>query len=173
MFTVTNQPLRLQRHAVTSEIPDSWQNFARLMRGLASYVNVDGLEFVAVHLGFQSLGQRTDDRVVALGNHRRFAENPAQITGASAAVAEFGRVGAWGEQVLGKIASKKTVIIMLFSQVLRGGGMVSMRRNEHTSGVEPRWCPNLNFILQMIRRISHTEGSQIHKSYGSAIQMQK
>jgi hypothetical protein len=31
-------------------------------------------------------------------------------------------VGAWGEQVLGKIASKKTVIIMLFSQVLRGGG---------------------------------------------------
>ena len=44
------------------------------------------------------------------------------ITGASAAVAEFGRVGAWGEQVLGKIASKKTVIIMLFFQVLRGGG---------------------------------------------------
>ena len=40
---------------------------------------------IATHFGFQSLGQRTDDRVVALGNHRRFAEDPAQIR-----IAEFG-----------------------------------------------------------------------------------
>ena len=44
-----------------------------------------GLEFIAVHPGFQPLGQRADDRVVALGNHRRLAEGPAQIR-----VAEFG-----------------------------------------------------------------------------------
>jgi hypothetical protein len=33
---------------------------------------------------------------------------------ASAAVAQSGRVGSWGEQVFGKIASKMMVMIMLF-----------------------------------------------------------
>ena len=44
-----------------------------------------GLEFVAVHLRFQALSQRADDRVVALGDDRRFAKRPAQVR-----VAELG-----------------------------------------------------------------------------------
>ena len=38
-----------------------------------------GFEFVAAHFGFQSLSQRADGGVIALGNHRRFAKRPAQI----------------------------------------------------------------------------------------------
>jgi len=45
-------------------------------------------------------------------------ERPA---GVAERVAQFGRVGAWGEQVLGKTASKKTVIIMLLFQSLARG----------------------------------------------------
>ena len=44
-----------------------------------------GLEFVPVHPGFQPLGQRADDRVIAFGNHGRFPEGPAEI-----GVAELG-----------------------------------------------------------------------------------
>jgi len=38
-----------------------------------------GLEFITVHPCFQSLGQRTDDGVIALGDDGRFAKGPAQI----------------------------------------------------------------------------------------------
>jgi hypothetical protein len=40
MFTVTSQPFRLQRQVVVLEIPVSRQNFAKLMRGRESSVNV-------------------------------------------------------------------------------------------------------------------------------------
>ncbi len=43
MFTVTNQPLRRQRHAVVSEIPDSRQNLTRLIKGLLSDANIGGV----------------------------------------------------------------------------------------------------------------------------------
>ena len=44
-----------------------------------------GLELVAVHSGFQPLGQRADDVGIAFGDDGRFAEGPAQI-----GIAEFG-----------------------------------------------------------------------------------
>jgi len=75
------------------------------------------------------------------------------ITGASAAVAQFGRVGAWGEQVLGKIASKKTVIIMLFFPSLArgwGGFNATERAHKRSRGRVSRnaggevWSDSLN-----------------------------
>ena len=58
--------------------------------------------------------------------------------GVAERVAQFGRVGSWDGQVLGKIASKMIMVIMLFSQVLRGGRESLTRRNEHTSAVETK-----------------------------------
>jgi hypothetical protein len=62
-------------------------------------------------------------------------ERPA---GGAERVAQFGRVGAWGKQVLGKTASEETVIIMLFLPSLARGPGVLTRRNEHTSAAETR-----------------------------------
>jgi hypothetical protein len=64
-------------------------------------------------------------------------ERPA---GVAERVAQFGRVGAWGKQVLGKIASKMIVRIMLFFTSLARGRVVLTRRNEQTSEVETRGC---------------------------------
>jgi hypothetical protein len=64
-------------------------------------------------------------------------ERPA---GVAERVAQFGRVGAWGKQVLGNTASKKMVIIMLFFPSLARGPGVLTRRNERTSAVETRGC---------------------------------
>ena len=61
---------------------------------------------------------------------------------ASAAVAQSGRVGSWGGQVLGKIASKMMVIIMLFFQSLARGRVDFDATGEHTSGVEARPARN-------------------------------
>jgi hypothetical protein len=47
-------------------------------------------------------------------------------------------VGSWGEQVLGKIASKMMVMIMLFFQSLARGRVDFDATGEHTSGVEAR-----------------------------------
>jgi len=38
-----------------------------------------GLELVAIHSGFQALGQWPDDLVIPFGDDGRFAEGPAQI----------------------------------------------------------------------------------------------
>jgi hypothetical protein len=47
-------------------------------------------------------------------------------------VAQFGRVGSWGEQVLGKIASKMIVMIMLFFPSLaRGPGVFNATKRAH------------------------------------------
>ena len=51
--------------------------------------------------------------------------------------AQSGRVGSWGEQVLGKIASKMMVMIMLFSKVLRGGGWIWTRRASTQAETRP------------------------------------
>jgi hypothetical protein len=56
---------------------------------------------------------------------------------ASAAVAQSGRVGSWGGQVFGKIASKMMVMIMLFSKVLRGGGWILTRRASTQAELSP------------------------------------
>src|ERR1035437_7099939 len=56
--------------------------------------------------------------------------------------AQSGRVGSWGEQVLGKIASKMMVIIMLFFQSLARGRVDFDATGEHTSGVEARPARN-------------------------------
>jgi hypothetical protein len=51
-------------------------------------------------------------------------------------------VGSWGEQVLGKIASKMMVMIMLFFQSLARGRVDFDATGEHTSGVEARPARN-------------------------------
>jgi hypothetical protein len=51
--------------------------------------------------------------------------------------AQSGRVGSWGEQVLGKIASKMMVMIMLFFQSLARGRVDFDATGEHTSAVSP------------------------------------
>jgi hypothetical protein len=56
--------------------------------------------------------------------------------------AQSGRVGSWGEQVLGKIASKMMVMIMLFFQSLARGRVDFDATGEHTSGVEARPARN-------------------------------
>jgi hypothetical protein len=59
-------------------------------------------------------------------------ERPA---GVAERVAQFGRVGAWGKQVLGKTASKKTMIIMLSFQSLARGWVplnATKRANERS-----------------------------------------
>ena len=58
--------------------------------------------------------------------------------GVAERVAQFGRVGFRGKQVLGKMASKMIVMTMLFFQVLRGGRESLTQRNEHTSAVETK-----------------------------------
>ena len=55
---------------------------------------------------------------------------------ASAAVRAVRSRGFLGEQVLGKIASKMMVIIMLFFQSLARGRVDFDATGEHTSGVE-------------------------------------
>jgi hypothetical protein len=50
-----------------------------------------------------------------------FAGGMERPAGVAERVAQFGRVGAWGKQVLGKTASKKTLIIMLFFPSLARG----------------------------------------------------
>ena len=55
---------------------------------------------------------------------------------ASAAVAELGRVGSWGKQVFWMTAPGS------WPKVLRGGRVVSTRRNEHKSGVESKTARN-------------------------------
>jgi len=66
---------------------------------------------------------------------------------ASVAVAQSGRVGSWGEQVLGKSASKMMVIIMLFSTSLARWRVDFDATSEHTSGVESR--PARNGVCQV------------------------
>ena len=76
-----------------------------------------GFELVA-QLGFQALGQRTDDRVIALGNHRRLAENPAQIR-----IAQFGAAQALELAGAGHRAFDQAAITQ---EVLDGGEAVDV-----------------------------------------------
>jgi hypothetical protein len=63
-------------------------------------------------------------------------ERPA---GVAERVAQFGRVGAWGKQVLGKTASKKSVIIMLFIPSLaRGPGAFEHDETSTPAQSKPR-----------------------------------
>ena len=71
-------------------------------------------------------------------SRQNFAGGMERLAGVAERVAQFGRVGASGKQVLGNTASKKTVIIMLFFPSLARGPGVLTRRNEHTSAVETR-----------------------------------
>jgi hypothetical protein len=65
-------------------------------------------------------------------------------------------VGFWGEQVLGKIASKMMVIIMLFFQSLARGRVDFDATGEHTSGVEAR--PARNGDCQVWSRLNLDKG---------------
>ena len=79
-----------------------------------------------------------DDAVVHVGTVVCVKEGLITIVGVdAAAVAQSGRVGSWGGQVFGKIASKMMVLIMLFSKVLRGGGWILTRRASTQAELSP------------------------------------